>query len=563
MAFLDEFQTLLADLRADESPVLTKFLQQWQGTGGLKFFLQLEQERDFFKEVLQINKALNSRQELAFLLALILDKAIEMVHAERGFIILSPDGNVAVARNFDKEWVTEPGFKISHSLAQTVLKRGQPIITGNAQQDPQVTLSRSVRQLALQSVLCVPLVAKEEVLGALYLDNRFCSHAFTQAHLEILTAFAEQVAIAIHNARLLEALQKRREEMEKLLNRLDEQVRTQQQELTQVTAELARKEEALGYCYHCGDLVSSSHCMQKVFHIAGRAAMSQAPVLIDGESGTGKGLLAQAIHNLGTQRKGAFIAENCAAIAESLLESELFGYVKGAFTGANSDHKGLFELADGGTLFLDEVGDMTLSMQAKLLRVLESAKIRPVGAEEWHVTDVRIIAATNKDLAQMVKEKTFREDLWYRLRVIAIHIPPLREHPEDIPILVKHFLSSQAEAVAKEIREVEPKALEMLCNYHWPGNIRQLEHEIKRIVAIKGFREKIRVEDLSVEVASRNFLYIQPRLPLKEAVRRFEYNYILQTINDTGGNKSEAAKALGVSRRSLYHKWSSNPEQTL
>ena len=537
---------------------VVQLLQTWRSQNGFEEWQAKQRDRACLLEVFEITKALNSRQDLASLLALILDKAIEIAHAERGFIIMAPDGNIAVARNFDKEWVTGADLKISHSLAQATLSSGQAVITGNAQHDPKIPITGSIRHLALKSVLCLPLIAKAEILGVLYLDNRFCEGAFAAPSLPALKAFAEQAAIAVHHSQLLSALETRRIEMEKLLHSLDQEVASKTVEVAGMASELASKEETLSGCYRLGDMLSGSNYLREIFQIARRAALSDAPVLILGESGTGKGVLAQAIHNLG-RRPGPFVAENCAAIAESLLESELFGYMRGAFTGATCDRKGLFSMANDGTLLLDEVGDMSLAMQAKLLRVLEDGAIRPVGSQKWQQVNVRIMAATHRQLEKMVEDKSFREDLWYRLRVITLRLPPLRQHPEDVPLLVKHFLAQQPEAVAKEICEVEPAAMEALMNYHWPGNVRQLEYEIRRLVALKGHGEKIKVGEIATDINRSEYLYIAPRLPLKEAVQRFEHNYITQTLRDLGGNKSEAARLLGVSRRSLYNKWSSDP----
>lgn len=538
---------LAASLDPTEEEILHQFIAQWSDSGGLDFYRKLQQERDCLQKVLEVGKALNSRDNLETLLALILDKAIEMVRAERGFILLVPEGNVAVARNFDREWISEPAFKVSRSVATAVLETGRPLLTADAQKDPKIGVSSSIRNLGLKSVLCVPLVAQKQVLGALYLDNRFCHGAFYEHHLFILQMFAEQAALALQDTRLRNALRERESQIEKLAEQP-----TGGAGRAQIAQEIARGRENIDGQYRFGELLSCNRQMGKLFEIAARTAQSGFPVLITGESGTGKGLLARAIHGCGKHSQGQFVEENCAAIAETLLESELFGYVRGAFTGANRDHKGLLETADGGTLFLDEIGEMSLPMQAKLLKVLENKAVRPLGSEEWRKVDACLISATHRDLPQMIREQKFREDLWYRLRVISLDIPPLRDRPEDIPFLIRHFLS-RPQTLAKQI-EIDPKAMEILLNYSWPGNVRQLDHEIQRLTVMKAPGAKILAQDVSLEITQRDYLYIAAGLTLKEAARRFEHNYVVKTLREAGGNKTKAAKRLGLSRRGLYNK---------
>jgi transcriptional regulator with GAF, ATPase, and Fis domain len=550
----ERLDRLMVAMPENETPWFARFVETWEKAGTLGFFPAMAQENQWLQEILHINKALSAQRDITSLLTLILDKAIALTRAERGFIIMAPDGKIVAARNFDQEWVSDPQLKVSHTLAQRVMQGGRSVVTANAQKEPDLARGGSIKSLALQSVVCVPMVVHGETLGVVYLDNRFCEGAFATPSLSLVETFAEQAALAVQSTRLFTSLEARRAEMEKWSARLNMKEPDNMAALRERVSCLEQDEENLGGVYRLGQMISESHVMRELFRLARLAAMSQATVLIMGESGTGKGLLARAIHDGGI-REGPFVAENCAALAETLLESELFGYVRGAFTGATSDHEGLFDVAHGGSLFLDEVGDMPLAMQAKLLRVLEEGEIRPVGSARWHSVDVRIIAATHRDVQQMVSENKFREDLWYRLRVISLTLPPLRDHAEDIPLLVQHFLATQSEALAKEIREIEPAAMEMLMNYQWPGNIRQLEHEIRRIVALKNRGGKIHIGDLHAEITHKEYLYIAPRLSLKEAVARFEYNYIVQTLRDTGGNKSEAAKILGVSRRSLYNKW--------
>jgi transcriptional regulator with PAS, ATPase and Fis domain len=297
--------------------------------------------------------------------------------------------------------------------------------------------------------------------------------------------------------------------------------------------------------------------MQKVLRILRRIARSNHPVIIQGESGTGKELLAQAIHAHSERHQGAFVALSCASLAETLLEAELFGYVKGAFTGALEDRKGYFEIAHGGTLFLDEIGEMSLNMQKKLLRVLEEKKVRPLGqkAEERPV-DVRIICATNRNLQQLVESQHFRQDLFYRLNVITIHIPPLRERREDIIPLAQSFIETDESGPTKRL---SVQAKQVLLDYHWPGNVRELENVIKNVCAL--YQEPVitaeairRVLDIrpAAETVAVRLTDVSSYQQLRQRLLAVEREYVLRTLRSVGGNRQRAAAALGISRPALY-----------
>jgi transcriptional regulator with PAS, ATPase and Fis domain len=298
--------------------------------------------------------------------------------------------------------------------------------------------------------------------------------------------------------------------------------------------------------------------MLEIFRLLDRIRESSAPVLINGESGTGKELIAKAIHANSPRHTQGFVSENCAALTETLLESELFGYVKGSFTGAHRDHKGLFELAHGGTLFLDEVGDMSANMQKKLLRAVQEGVIRRVGGKDYIAVDVRIISATNKDLAQEVRKGNFREDLFYRLNVINVKLPPLRERREDIPALIAHFLGDLC-AETGVAKEIDAQAIKLLSQHNWPGNIRELQNEVKRLFALSD--QCIAVADLSDEIRSGSqgvtLAMLEQdlqALTLKEAVERLERTLIRNALVQCGGNKSQVAKQLQIPKTSLYNR---------
>ena len=302
------------------------------------------------------------------------------------------------------------------------------------------------------------------------------------------------------------------------------------------------------------DIVGKSTVMLEVYKLVARVAGSTATVLVTGESGTGKELVARAIHTHSPRARAAFVPVNCTALTESLLESELFGHARGAFTGAIGAKRGLFEMASGGTMFLDEIGDMGPKMQAQLLRTLQDGEVRPVGGSESIRVDVRIVCATNKDLDEEVKAGRFREDLYFRINVVTVRLPALRERREDVPILVAHFLAKIARRERREQAALSPEALRLLSSYAWPGNVRELENAIDRAVAVaKG--NVILPSDLPPEVGGAGPVVtgegggiIEDRPPLAELERR----YIALILNESGGNKKKAAERLGIDRRTLY-----------
>lgn len=305
-----------------------------------------------------------------------------------------------------------------------------------------------------------------------------------------------------------------------------------------------------------GGLLGASPAMQKVYNLLERVSDSDASVLVTGESGTGKELVARALHDSSPRRGGPFVAVNCSAVPENLLESELFGHAKGAFTDARNDRVGLFSQANGGTLFLDEIGEIPLLMQPKLLRALEERRVRPVGSNEEIDIDVRIVAATNRDLEAAVDEQRFREDLYFRINVIHVGLPPLRSRGTDVLSLAQHFLGRYAVHAGKDVQGISPSAAQRLCDYEWPGNVRELRNCLERAVALTRHTD-IQVEDLPERVAKyrRSHMVVAADdptelVPMEEVERR----YILRVVETVGGNKTMAAKILGLDRKTLYRK---------
>lgn len=306
------------------------------------------------------------------------------------------------------------------------------------------------------------------------------------------------------------------------------------------------------------NIVGQSRALRAVLETVAAVAATNSTILITGESGTGKELVARRVHELSPRFNRPFVSINCGAFPETLLESELFGYVKGAFTGADQNKQGLFQSAQGGTLFLDEVGEMSLPMQVKLLRVLQDRKLRPLGSTKEQSVDVRVIAATNMDLPSMVKEKTFREDLYYRISVIPLHVPPMRERPEDIPLLALHFLQRFSEQVQKSITGLEDDAMEAMRRYAWPGNVRELENALERAVALET-AERITLRNLPESVSRvsvvPNAVDVLPEqgIDLERHIQEQERAYILSALERAAGVQTKAAELLGMSYRSFRH----------
>jgi transcriptional regulator with GAF, ATPase, and Fis domain/tetratricopeptide (TPR) repeat protein len=512
------------------------------------------------KRLLRINKRLNSDLRLSRILETIIDTVIEITDAERGFLLLRDGHNnlvVRVARNIDQTSLDGPDLALSRSIAKQVADGGVPVLTVDASGDSRFREALSVSDLHLRSVLAVPLHVKGSAVGTIYVDHRLRQGAFREEDLAMVMDFAEQGAIAIENARLMSELRHREQQVQSLNHRLERELRVQVKALQDVTVELKESRVAAALRYDYANIVGQSPAMLDLFRLLDRVTDTSLPVVIEGESGTGKELVARAIHYNGVRKERPFVFENCAAIPETLLESVLFGHVRGAFTGADRDTKGLFAVADGGTLFLDEVAEMSAGMQGKLLRVLQEGEFHRVGSERSQKVDVRVIAATNKNLATLVDEGKFRKDLFFRLNVLRLHLPPLRERREDIPLLVAHFLKKQNNLLKEVSKTIQSEAVSCLMAYGWPGNVRELENEMMRAMAFSS--GPIRTQDLSPHVVSgvdaRESAGKEPdTLKMKSRVERLERHLIREALNQSAGNQTKTAKLLGVSRFGLQKK---------
>ncbi len=480
--------------------------------------------QDPLRALSEIAGTINTLQEPNALLEKVLEIAMETLEAERGFILLTsdtqPEGfDVAIRRNFTEEQLGDV-VRLSTSVVYEVLRKGEPVLLYEALTDDRFGGAESIVLQQIQSIACVPLRLKNRQVGAIYLDSLTQRGRFTRDHLPFLNAFANQAAVAIENAQLYQAL---REE--------NRHLRTEIQRL-----------------HGFDEIIGQSPRMREVFDVMSRVLDTDATVLVEGESGTGKELVARAIHYNGHRKDKPFVALFCGALSNELLESELFGHKKGAFTGATTDKKGLFEAADGGAIFLDEVGDLSLRLQTALLRVLQECEIKRVGETHVRNVDVRVISATNRSLHDLVEEGSFREDLFYRLNTISVMVPPLRQRRSDIPLLAHHFLDKYAVRGRSHIRGFTPEAVEALHRHSWPGNVRELENTVERAVVLT--RGDL-IDTADLHLPDRKTVDpFEPGVTLKEAEQRF----VLRTLDGCDGNISESARMLGVSRRWLHYK---------
>jgi len=500
-------------------------------------------------DVESLVRALGTRDRLRPLLDQVLDALVLWTGVERGLLLLrAPGGRLSVraARNIARHDLRGEQLRLSHSLAERALSTGEPVVAVDAAGElPEV--HESVHALKLRSVLAVPLVARGEPLGVVYLDDRIRRGAFGPSELAWVRLVATLAAVAIADARDQLALRRSVRRAERAEARLADTLANREAKLDVVERELARASVNRTTRYTYDDVVGDSEPVRALLTLVDRVTPTEVPVLISGESGSGKELVARAIHKNGPRGGAAFVSENCGAIPETLLESTLFGHVRGAFTGASRPHAGLFEVADGGTLFLDEIGEMSLGMQTKLLRVLESGELRPVGSERARKVDVRVIAATHRNLAKMAETGDFRKDLFYRLNVIAIEVPALRERPSDIEPLARHFLAKHGKV--RSIR-LSHAALGCLTAYPWPGNIRELENELRRALVLAD--DLIRPEHLSdaVRTGART-LAATHGLNVRGHVDALETDLVRAALERTGGNQTRAAELLGLSRFGL------------
>ena len=471
--------------------------------------------------LLKISTSLSTFQEVIPLQRALLDTVLETIPAERGAILLVKENSEEqlAAYGIDKKLQTQQPIRISRSVANKVLSEGAAILCVDRKDDESLRDAESLVAARVCSLLCVPLMIRERIVGLIYLDTTNPALVLDEGHLQLLTAVGSIAAVAIENVQHLEWLQQENQRLKQEIN-----------------------------LEH--NMIGESPRMREVFRFIERIAPTDATVLIRGESGTGKELVAHAIHKNSERSAKQFVAINCAVLSETLLESELFGHEKGAFTGAVAQKRGRLEVADGGTLLLDEVGELTAATQAKLLRVLQERQFERVGGTRTISVDVRIIAATNRNLEEAIKDGTFRQDLYYRLNVISLTLPPLRDRREDIPLLAYYFVGKFSKKCKRLVSGISPEARNSLLAYDWPGNVREMENAIERAVVL-GNTDVLLPDDLP-EALWANTPSPQSPPSYHEAVNEMKKQFILRTLEQTGGNYTEAAKLLAIHPTNLH-----------
>jgi transcriptional regulator with GAF, ATPase, and Fis domain len=503
------------------------------------------------RKLYEFSEKLMTMKDIEQLLEAMLDAVIEVTGAEKGLILLNDDAftgdphgpseakeleaspsaeipssggstvpvpaRIRASRNLKREAITEASGAISDSIVRKVVDTGRPVIVSDALSDSQFKTSESVLALRLSSVMCAPLVSQGHVQGVLYVGNDRVKGLFDRSQLDVLSIFAGQASTILENAMLLNAL---RADKEKLV------------------AELKDK--------RFGEIIGACPSMLEVFRKLQKVATTDISVLITGETGTGKELIAREIHRRSNRVNGPFVVINCGAIPENLIESELFGHVKGAFTGAVASRPGKFQVASGGSLFLDEIGELPLNLQVKLLRALQERVVFRVGDSKAEKVDIRIVAATNRVLEEEIRAGRFREDLYYRLNVVNIYLPPLRERADDVLIIAKALLSKHAEELGTHVQGFTPQALAAIKKHPWPGNIRQLENRIRKALVLCE-KSLLGPEDLDLGKEAES-----PILPLEKAKEEFQRKYVLEVLERNSGNRTQTARDLGVDPRTIF-----------
>jgi transcriptional regulator with GAF, ATPase, and Fis domain len=472
-----------------------------------------------YRKLFEVSKRILDDYDLKSLLENLMDAVVDITGADKGFLILSQNGklDIKVARNLNQENIAKAIEQVSDSIISRVIKTKRPLIVSDALNHDEFANAESVMALKLNSVMCVPLIDRGNIIGLIYVGNSNIKGLFVTNTLELLTVFASLASLVVRNALLLDEL------------KLDNKQLHEQLEQSKF-----------------GEIIGSCGGIQAVFKTIRKIAPTDVSILITGETGSGKELIAREIHKRSQRAKGPFVAINMGAIPENILESELFGHVRGAFTGAIATRKGKFQEAHGGTLFLDEIGEIPHSMQVKLLRSIQEKVIVKVGDNRPEKIDIRILTATNRDLLEEVKEGRFREDLYYRINVINIDLPPLRDRGDDIIIIAKYLLNRFREEFQSKVSGFSNDAIEAFKKYEWAGNVRELENRIKRAIVLTD-KTVISAEDMGLD--KNSLTKIQP---LSQAREDFSRRYIMEVLERNNGNRTKTAKDLGVDPRTIF-----------
>jgi transcriptional regulator with GAF, ATPase, and Fis domain len=474
---------------------------------------------DAYTKLYEFSDKLMHTRDLTELLDALMDAVILITNADKGFLILLEGEtlDVKVARNLNRENIADAVSQLSDSIIAKVVRSRKPVIVSDAMSDDEFAGAKSVMHLKVSSVICVPLLDRGRLLGIIYVGNDAIRDLFQETTLRVLTVFASQAALIVANALHMNEL---RHDNRRLSERLEQ--------------------------YRFGEIVGTSPPMQAVFRKVEKIAPTDISVLITGETGTGKELIAREIHNRSPRAGKPFITINCGAIPENLLESELFGHVKGAFTGAVANKQGKFQAADGGTLFLDEIGEMPIELQVKLLRAIQEKVVFRVGDTRPETVDIRILAATNRDLEKEIAGGRFREDLYYRLNVVNLELPPLRVRGDDVLVIARYLLARYAREYDAKVKGLSPNAAVAIRKHNWPGNIRELENRIKKAIVLCE-STVIGPDDLGLTAD------VLPQiLTLAEAKEKFQRDYINEVLALNNGNRTKTARDLGVDPRTVF-----------
>jgi len=497
-----------SDVRLDEAHVISSSTVQ------IRFDDAIYQMTRDLSALMKISTTINSIRGLDNLLERLLELLFEVVPAQRGAILLTDESSFETSLVFglDREHGKDAAVNVSRTIVQQVLRDGVALLANDAAAESAL-VTDSLIAARTRSVMCVPLILFDRKLGVIYLDSTLARDQFNRDHLQLVTAIGGIAAVAIENARQFEWLETENERLQ-----------------TDVNIE--------------HNMVGESAAMQRIYHFISKVAPTDATVLINGESGTGKELAARALHRNSKRSQKPFMAVNCAALNEALLESELFGHEKGSFTGAFAQKKGRLEVTDGGTVFLDEIGELTPTLQVKLLRVLQERQFERVGGTVTINVDLRVIAATNKNLEEAIEAGQFRQDLYYRLNVVSLEMPALRERREDIMLLANYFADKYGSRCNRKLKGFSTEARNCLTAYDWPGNVRELENTIERAIVL-GTTEWILPEDLPEPVVETK-VTDGSATTYHAAVVQNKKQIILRALEEAKKNHIEAARLLGI-----------------
>jgi Nif-specific regulatory protein len=506
-----------------------------------------------FTNILSTFNELSNEIELEYLFEKIITIVIRDTGAQKGVLILKKNRQFQIVARIDAEKKVYKDFKpvpaqiseyVPHSIIDDVIEASETLILGNAAGESKFGSDSYINKNKPKSILCMPIVKETKVIGILYLENNQNNNHFTHRHKELLDKLSSQIIISTENAFRFDELRKEIEERKNAETALTKALSVIQKLKEKLQDENLYLQQEVKLVHNYEDIIGDSDAVKNVLKKVEQVADTETTVLIFGETGTGKELLAHALHNFSSRRERTLVKVNCAALPSNLIESELFGHEKGAFTGAFSSQKGRFEIADRGTIFLDEIGELSPELQVKLLRVLQEGQFERLGSSNTIKVDVRVIAATNRNLSEEVKKGSFRKDLYYRLNVFPINVPPLRQRRDDIPSLVWSFVNEFSKKMMKQINSIPKKSMDALMDYSWPGNVRELRNVVERAVILTPGNTLLVEIPRSTDTSALH----------NQTLEEVEKKHILEILEMTGWRvrgKNGAAEILGLKPTTL------------